>query len=388
MPITATITTNDPIQGTTTTPAEVAASTSVGVQPQITRMEIPGIKGADGDISWAGTWSSTTTYTENQAVQYNGSAYVCLQGNSDIIPSDNTNAWSLMVSKGDIGATGIAGDDGDAGATGATGPAGVQGASGPSGATGQQGPTGATGATGDTGIAASIALGSVSTGVAGSSASISNSGSSTAAVFNFTIPTGSNGATGQTGAAGADGATGADGDDGATGPTGATGPSGTNGTNGTNGAAGAAATIAVGTVSTGLPGSNVSVTNSGSTAAASLDFAIPRGATGATGEITWKGGWSSATAYGTNEAVYYSGSSYIAIINNQNVTPGTDTAKWNIMAQAGAEGGSISSMSDTVISANPSDNSIIMYQNSSTKWKDQAPFGNTYGDVSINGGTF
>ena len=148
MPITATITTNDPIQGTTTTPAEVAASTSVGVQPQITRMEIPGIKGADGDISWAGTWSSTTTYTENQAVQYNGSAYVCLQGNSDIIPSDNTNAWSLMVSKGDIGATGIAGDDGDAGATGAQGSAGARGERGETGATGSQGPAGATGSHG------------------------------------------------------------------------------------------------------------------------------------------------------------------------------------------------------------------------------------------------
>ena len=69
MPITATITENDPIQGTTTTPANVAASTSVGVQAQITRMEIPGVKGAYGDISWTGTWSSSTTYTENQAVQ-------------------------------------------------------------------------------------------------------------------------------------------------------------------------------------------------------------------------------------------------------------------------------------------------------------------------------
>ena len=48
MPITATLTDTNPIQGTTTTPADVAASTSVGVQPQITRMEIPGVKGADG----------------------------------------------------------------------------------------------------------------------------------------------------------------------------------------------------------------------------------------------------------------------------------------------------------------------------------------------------
>ena len=75
MPITATITENDPIQGTTTTPANVAASTSVGVQAQITRMEIPGVKGADGDITWQGTWSSSTTYTQNNAVQYNYDIY-------------------------------------------------------------------------------------------------------------------------------------------------------------------------------------------------------------------------------------------------------------------------------------------------------------------------
>ena len=121
MPITATITENDPIQGTTTTPANVAASTSVGVQAQITRMEIPGVKGADGDISWTGTWSSSTTYTENQAVQYNGSAYVCLQGNSNLIPSSNASVWSLMVSKGDSGTQGIKGD------TGSTGPQGQKG---------------------------------------------------------------------------------------------------------------------------------------------------------------------------------------------------------------------------------------------------------------------
>ena len=44
---------------------------------------------------------------------------------------------------------------------------------------------------------------------------------------------------------------------------------------------GDAATIDVGTVTTGVPGSSASVTNSGSTSAATLDFTIPRGDTGA-----------------------------------------------------------------------------------------------------------
>ena len=129
-------------------------------------------------------------------------------------------------------------------------------------------------------------------------------------------------------------------------------------------------------------------TNSGNSSAATLDFTIPRGATGATGEITWKGGWSTTTVYGLNEAVYYNGSSYIAVATSQNVTPGTDNTKWNIMAAAGAEGGAISSMADTSIASSIPDNSLLIYQNSSSKWKDQQPFGTTYGDVSISGGHF
>ena len=67
------------------------------------------------------------------------------------------------------------------------------------------------------------------------------------------------------------------------GPAGAPGPPGANGANGTSGASGAAASVSVGTVSTGAAGSNASITNSGTSSAATLNFTIPRGATGATG---------------------------------------------------------------------------------------------------------
>lgn len=43
---------------------------------------------------------------------------------------------------------------------------------------------------------------------------------------------------------------------------------------------GRSATIAIGTVTTGLPGTNASVTNSGTDSAAVLDFVIPRGSNG------------------------------------------------------------------------------------------------------------
>ena len=90
----------------------------------------------------------------------------------------------------------------------------------------------------------------------GTQATVTNTGTPEAAVLDFAIPQGA------TGAAGAAGATGA------TGPT---------------GAAGAAATVTVGTVTTAQPGTQATVTNTGTPEAAVLDFTIPQGATGAAG---------------------------------------------------------------------------------------------------------
>jgi len=81
-------------------------------------------------------------------------------------------------------------------------------------------------------------------------------------------------ATGAIGLPGPQGPQGNQGIQGVAGPTGATGATG---------AAGNAATIAVGTTTTGAPGSSVIVTNSGSSSAATFDFTIPRGDTGNTG---------------------------------------------------------------------------------------------------------
>ncbi len=66
--------------------------------------------------------------------------------------------------------------------------------------------------------------------------------------LDFTIP---QGPTGPAGVAGLDGATG---------PTGATGPQGTAGIDGATGPTGPAPTLAIGTVTTGAPGTNASVT--------------------------------------------------------------------------------------------------------------------------------
>ena len=179
--------------------------------------------------------------------------------------------------------------------------------------------TGDKGDTGSTGTAATIAVGNITTGTPGSNASVTNTGSSGAAVFDFAIPkgdigsTGPTGPTGDTGPQGIQGVTGAtgpqgikgdtgdtgpqgsQGDTGATGPqgiqgiqgnagdTGATGNTGPQGIQGSTGATGTAATIAVGNTSTGNAGTNASVSNSGSSSAATFDFTIPKGDTGATG---------------------------------------------------------------------------------------------------------
>ena len=195
-------------------PSVIAGSTITGDQPKVTRMEVPGIKGADGDITWQGEWSSATTYTQNEAVQYNGSAYVALQGNSNLIPSSNASSWSVMTSKGDTGATGAVGNAGTVtigttttGSTGGSASVSNSGTSSeavlnftiPTGNTGQQGTVGNTGPIGETGATgdnATIAIGSISTLAENASATVHNAGTDTAAVLNFGLPMGQTGAQG------------------------------------------------------------------------------------------------------------------------------------------------------------------------------------------------
>ena len=307
-----------PITASLSAPTVIAGSTVTGEQPKVTRMEVPGIKGADGDITWQGEWSSSTTYTQNQAVQYNGSAYVALQGNSEIIPTSNTAVWSVMTLKGDTGATGAVGSEG------------------------------------------TVTIGTTTTGSAGGNASVTNSGTSSEAVLNFTLPKGASGAAGVQGAQGITGATGDAGDN---------------------------ATIAIGTITTLPEDSNATVFNAGTDTAAVLNFGLPMGQTGAQGTFRWKGAYNNSYVYGVNDVVYYNGSSYVCIQGTLNNIP-TNTTYWEKMAAAGAEGGSIGSMSDTNIALSPTDAAIIMYNTSNSKWEDNNVFGTDRTALRLDGGTF
>ena len=133
---------------------------------------------------------------------------------------------------------------------------------------------------GATGSAATVATGTTTTGAAGSDASVTNSGTTSAAVFDFTVPKGDQGI---------------------------------QGIQGIQGDTGTAATVAVGTTTTGVPGTNASVTNTGSSSAASFDFTVPRGDTGATGPAgTVAIGTTTTGAAGTSASVTNTGTSTAA----------------------------------------------------------------------------
>lgn len=128
--------------------------------------------------------------------------------------------------------------------SGLKGEKGEQGEQGPQGETGPQGEKGDTGETGPQG------------------------------------PQGEKGDTGETGPQGEQGEKGEKGDTGETGPSGA---------DGKDGADGAAATITVGTVTTLDAGEEATVTNAGTSSAAVLNFAIPKGEKGDKGDTGEQG---------------------------------------------------------------------------------------------------
>lgn len=126
---------------------------------------------------------------------------------------------------------------------------------------------GGTGGGGGGGTAATIRVGTTTTLLPGSEATVTNSGTSSAAVFNFGIPAGEKGEPGEAG------------------PQGEQGPQGEAGPAGADGKDGVAATITIGSVTTGEPGSDAAVTNSGTPADAILNFKIPRGESGGSGSL-------------------------------------------------------------------------------------------------------
>ena len=208
---------------------------------------------------------------------------------------------------------------------------------GPPGVTGA---VGATGATGATGMAATVQVGTTTTGAPGTNASIINTGTDSNAVLNFVIPAGATGANGADGTAATvqigTTTTSAPGTNASVTNTGTennavlnfvipAGATGANGADGATGADGTAATVQVGTTTTGAPGTDASVTNTGTESNAVLNFVIPAGATGATGAngatgadgtaATIQVGTTTTDAPGTDASVTNTGTESNAVLN-------------------------------------------------------------------------
>jgi hypothetical protein len=219
-----------------------------------------GLSGTPG-LLWAGAWSSAMSYAVNDAVSYGGASYLSVvAGNVGQRPDLYPSAWAVLAQMG------------TAGAAGTTGITGAQGVAGPQGATGATGPTGATGAAGAVGMnfrgvwsaAAEYAVKDAVT-FAGSTYLAQVSGSNAEpdlypSDWEVLAQAGGIGATG---------------------------------------AQGSAATVTVGTVTTLAAGAPATVTNSGTSQAAVLNFGIPQGAAG-TGT-----GTGSETSSGTFAAMYH-----------------------------------------------------------------------------------
>ena len=157
---------------------------------------------------------------------------------------------------------------------------------------------GATGSTGSAGAAAGFGTPTVDNTAAGNVGTpivaITSSGPDTAKIFNFKF-------------------------------------SNLKGAPGTNGSNGTAATIAVGTVTTGEPGTNASVTNAGTSSAARFNFTIPRGAKGDKGDKGDTGlnatmnpvSLGSNTSYTVkNNEYYYGGTAGTITVNTSSLTIG------------------------------------------------------------------
>ncbi len=207
---------------------------------------------------------------------------------------------------------------------------GLQGATGPKGSTGDVTPAAAqllldAQAAAGTAVAASgSASGYASDALASAgdaAASAASAGTAASSVENLAVGTTTTGAPGSSASVVDSGTLGHPILD-FTVPRGDVGGTGAKGDTGSTGAAGSAATIAVGSTTTGTAGSSAAVSNSGTAGAAILDFTIPRGDVGATGATGSAGAAGSAAtiavgtvASGTAVAVVNSGSSSAAVLD-------------------------------------------------------------------------
>ena len=158
------------------------------------------------------------------------------------------------------------------------------------------------------------------------------------------------------------------------GPAGALGPAGPAGAMGPAGPAGVAGPIGPAGAA-GAPGAPGAIGPQG----------VPgdAGATGLTGPagpvgLVFRGAWSSAAVYQIGDAVSSQGSSYIALANNTNSSPGSDATVWSVLAAKGDSASAGVSFSASTATAMASTATF-------TNWSVAAPFFGHAGFDSASG---
>jgi hypothetical protein len=252
---------------------------SAGPQGAVGPMGAQGVAGPVG-MTFRGAYSATVSYAVGDGVLFGGGGYVSLvAGNLGILPGSDSGRWAMFAT----------GTVGPAGATGAMGPQGLVGPQGLQGVAGPQGPQGATGAQGPP---------------------VANYTGNYVATTNYALhdAVSLGGSTYISLVAGNDGNTPSLSPvqwallaaQGVAGPAGAAGPAGTIGATGPAGAVGAVG---------------------------------PQGP-----PVSFLGEWLVGTSYGVGSAVFYGGSSYVAIVANVGREPDLSPSVWALLAQGGMAG--------------------------------------------------
>jgi hypothetical protein len=356
-------------------PGSTGAQGAQGVPGEAGAQGIPGTTGAQGlqgpagpqgaagpvGLNFMGAYNSTVSYALGDGVLFQGAGFVSLiANNAGNTPSLSPQDWSMFAASGAAGATGAQGVQGVPGVNGTDGAPGAQGTQ---GATGAQGPAGSPGlvyqgaysSTSNYGLGDVVVFdGSSFVSLVGSNLGQTPGGSPAFwGVLTSQGPqgvAGPAGATGPMGSAGPQGLLGPAGPAGVAGPMGIQGPAGAQGLTGSTGAVGPAGPQGL----QGVAGEAGAQGIPGATGATGLQGpAGPAGSTGATGPagangtngvagtpgLMWEGAWSSATSYAVNDAVSFSGTSYLSLeANNLGQRPDLFPADWAVLAQAGAVG--------------------------------------------------
>lgn len=246
-----------------------------------------GAMGAAGPagLVYRGTYASGVNYGIGDAVSYGGSSYISLvASNAGSTPGLSPAAWGQLAAQGSAGSQGVGG------------PAGLQG---PQGTTGAAGAAGATGVAGPAGVT-----------YRGAWSAVTSYAVTDAVLFGGTTYFATAASTGlapdQYPAAWSVLA------QGSVGPT---------------GPVGSAATVSVGTVITGLAGTQASVTNSGTAQAAVLNFTLPQGAAGTNGS-GGGGGASASTFLSMYHAVSFATNYYSVSSTNASASEGASVLTW------------------------------------------------------------